>query len=1418
MPIIVRSLLVAWIALPLCVCAAPERLFDGKTLAGWEGDAAWWSVQDGEIRGGSLTQTVPANQFIATQRTFQNFDLTLKLRLTGSGFVNSGVQVRSVRVAGSSEMSGYQVDYGPGWHGKLYDESRRNAVIADSVDPKAVKAAVKEGDWNELRVRAEGRRIRTWINGVPALDYTEPSADIPTDGRIGVQIHGGGKAVIQMRDVTIEELPPSPELPTWEKSRAAEKKSPPTGKAISHNAVRGERRSAEEQQRMFRLPEGFEIELFAKESDGFGKFVLLIFDQKGRAWSSTALEYPVDANENPAAAEALYKSHARDKVVVFDQPFAAGPHDPRVYADGLAITEGVLPYRDGAVVQHGHDIVFLRDTNDDGRSDRREVLLTGFGVQDSHLFPHQFTRAPGGWFWLAQGAFNSGKVTTSKGEIIDFPGTRMARFRPDGSRFEPTSVGPCNIWGLVLTGEGEAFIQEANDYGYPVMPFHEYAWYPGCMDQLAKSYQPPFPVAAPKFRLGGSGLSGLALSDRGVWPAGYDDVMYVANPITSRINAIKMRRDGPGYALEQLPDFLSCEDPLFRPIAITFGPDGCLYIVDWYNKIISHNEVARNHPDRDKQSGRIWRIKPRGYQAPTPVDYTKLSDTELIARLGGRITADAHLAWQTLADREPTPSLIAALTAVLAEPKAADARRIQALWALGWLGRAPIAETQRLWSDPNRNVRREAINLLRHSVGGSNYVAPLAELRADPDPEVRQAAIKTLGEALPNAEALSALIAFAQPSLAGPLAPDKNNKPIRVGVAYDREFERFLVRMYLERHPKLVADFLASPVAAALPSDQRLFAILALEPKAGAGLLAKLLPSLGRAPSAEELLCVAQNLGNPDCAQAVQLLLTRTDLRRRLAEQLIAVRTKLDAAKVAPVVVDAARALLAGDAADQAVAVQLIGAFQLKSLGQSLDVLVRQGQLAQRLVALEALRELRSGNPALLADLALDTDTAVSERALSALLVAEASDAPSLALNLLPKLDLLRRRQVYQELSGNKAGAQALVAALAAKRVAADEIDGAVAEKLSLALGEGPELAALIAATGGVFRPVLALDGSNDAVTRAKLDLRGPFTFEFWVRLAPGVDNNDGVLGAPGQMDANFADGRFRIYAFDPLGDVAISRRPITPEIWTHYAVTRDAAGEFRIYVDGELDSIGAKRTTKDFLGCDIGWTVPAGGTKGALAEVRVWNAVRSAKEIRDNFTRSYANEERPSSLVFYNGGGESSWGSFGKGARVVRTTDAPPTLSAEKFRALERKQAHYMALGGRGGDVAKGKVLIALCQACHVIGSQGGAIGPNLSGAGAMGLEAVVRNVVEPNAAMEPAYRVFRLELKSGEVRDVFHVSEDAAAYVVRQPGGPESRVPKSEVRSARFLRRSLMPEGLLDGMSDEQIADLLAYIQTLR
>src|SRR5205085_3339134 len=201
---------------------------------------------------------------------------------------------------------------------------------------------------------------------------------------------------------------------------------------------------------------------------------------------------------------------------------------------------------------------------------------------------------------------------------------------------------PCNIWGLVLDANGQAWIQEANDFGYPMMPFHEYANYPGCSGGTWKSYAPEFPGTAPDFQMGGTGLSGLALSDAAVWPEPCAGIFYVANPITRKIQAIRVTPEGARFRYQKLPDFVQSSDEWFRPVALHFGPDGCLYIVDWYNKIISHNEVPRNHPDRDKKRGRIWRVRHKD-QTPFPVpDSMALPEEELLARLGGDSLAQHH--------------------------------------------------------------------------------------------------------------------------------------------------------------------------------------------------------------------------------------------------------------------------------------------------------------------------------------------------------------------------------------------------------------------------------------------------------------------------------------------------------------------------------------------------------------------------------------------------------------------------------------------------------------------------------------------------------------------------------------------------------------------------------------------------------
>lgn len=185
-----------------------EILFNGKNFDGWEGDTLkTWRVENGAIVGGSLTEVVDHNYFLCTQKSYENFVIRVKFKLSGTdGFINTGVQFRSMRAEQPDyEMIGYQADLGAGYWGSLYDESRRNKTLIRP-DSMLIKKILKTGDWNAYEVRCEGRRIRISLNGQQTVDYTEPDQSIPQKGIIGLQIHGGGKAQVAFKDLVLQEL------------------------------------------------------------------------------------------------------------------------------------------------------------------------------------------------------------------------------------------------------------------------------------------------------------------------------------------------------------------------------------------------------------------------------------------------------------------------------------------------------------------------------------------------------------------------------------------------------------------------------------------------------------------------------------------------------------------------------------------------------------------------------------------------------------------------------------------------------------------------------------------------------------------------------------------------------------------------------------------------------------------------------------------------------------------------------------------------------------------------------------------------------------------------------------------------------------------------------------------------------------
>jgi len=177
-------------------------LSDGKTLAGWEGDLRVFRVQDGAIVGGSLKEAVgTGNDFLCTKKEYRDFELRLQFKLLGSA-ANGGVNFRSKRMPGTGVASGYQADLGQGYWGSLYDEDRRNRTLAQAkADP-----AIRPDDWNDYRIRCEGRRIRLWLNGVETVTYAEEDANIALSGILALQIQANRPGEAWYRNLRIKEL------------------------------------------------------------------------------------------------------------------------------------------------------------------------------------------------------------------------------------------------------------------------------------------------------------------------------------------------------------------------------------------------------------------------------------------------------------------------------------------------------------------------------------------------------------------------------------------------------------------------------------------------------------------------------------------------------------------------------------------------------------------------------------------------------------------------------------------------------------------------------------------------------------------------------------------------------------------------------------------------------------------------------------------------------------------------------------------------------------------------------------------------------------------------------------------------------------------------------------------------------------
>ena len=682
-------------------------------------------------------------------------------------------------------------------------------------------------------------------------------------------------------------------------------------------STRTEAFSPEEQLAKFTLADGFVIELVASEKNGIINPIDLTFDDAGRLWTQTAEMYPQDPMGNQAnrsirgqlsnpnskihkhpemvRLKNLYqlKTKGTDRIVVIDDPTKPVEGQVRRVAEGLTMPQSILPYKNGVYVAHGSEMLYLEDADNDGVFEKPTTVLTGFSYIDSHTMSHLLTRAPGGWINFSHGAMNLGEVTAvASGAKQQINYSKIARFSIDGEKIELVSSGLNNIWGYQLRSNGQWYGSEANDKGMSVVPMEPMTGYLGIGNDKLRPYQPMMPQIH-KFRVGGTGISALAFGedDTGSFPEEWQNVALLANPITNTINTVKIDRDGTGAInATHLTDLLKCEDDWFRPVNMEFGPDGCLYIADWYNKVVSHNEIPRTDPSRDKTHGRIWRIRHVSQKPGQIPNVLKAKDSDLVKHLTGPSRWEKRAAWHQIADRQ-TKSILPDIKKIASNSDLSIGSRIHALWSYESLGEFDLAFTRNLLQDKDHNIRRESARSLTSfdltAAQTSSLVAPLIE---DSNAMVRSQTLRTLAEIGKADHSTIALLVQASKTL----LPGKK----AMGGTYERQFERYLARVAMEQYPAELKSYLNSAQAAKQPGANIIWALQSL----GEDSFAELFPKFWSVDNAKDMddemfISLSTVVGNPQIQKLITPLFSDQKNHEHLVNLLIKNQSRIQSSK-----------------------------------------------------------------------------------------------------------------------------------------------------------------------------------------------------------------------------------------------------------------------------------------------------------------------------------------------------------------------------------------------------------------------------------------------------------------------------------------------------------------------------------------
>lgn len=489
----------------------------------------------------------------------------------------------------------------------------------------------------------------------------------------------------------------------------------------------------------FEVLEGFEVNLFADESHGVRNPLSLRWDASGRMYVACSDVYP---QIEPGV-------RGYDKVIALRDTNHDGVADEsKVFAEGLLIPTGMEVGPDRVYIGQGPELLTLRDTNGDGVADERTVVLTGLGNGDSHQTVNSLVWSPGGELWWCQGDGIESRVETPFGVSSLFQ-AGVYRLRPNELRLDPLLddfMGPGNPWGIAFDDFGQSFVIDGAG---------------------GVSYLTPASIPAKRRlrlpRIGNpGGYCGIECLGASTLPSEMQGQFVIGDYKKNQVSRFETKEDGAGFKLDWKSPLIRSKHRNFRPIDVKMGPDGAIYVVDWYNPITCHQDDFYRHPERDKTHGRIWRITSK-QGALVPPALVKATLPKLLDALKSSERWTRLKAKQVLTERDAGEVQLAIQTwSEQFQNDESGRNLLEAVGVLEWIERPDAVVLNRLLASPDHRARaygaRVAGRWGARLVDGHDLLVKAAR---DPHPMVRMEAILAAGQ-LPEPRAVLVAAAAAE--------------------------------------------------------------------------------------------------------------------------------------------------------------------------------------------------------------------------------------------------------------------------------------------------------------------------------------------------------------------------------------------------------------------------------------------------------------------------------------------------------------------------------------------------------------------------------------------------------------------------------------------------------------------------------